>query len=73
MAMTRKHYRQFAEAFKEAREDDLPDCITDASGGKHYTLGWLASRIGTILEDDNERFDHDKFLEACFQAEGTDK
>jgi len=67
MAMTRKHYQAFADMINGAREDiqcDLP-VLDDFNGGKHYTLGWLASQIAYMFEDDNPRFDRAKFMAAC--------
>jgi hypothetical protein len=65
--MTRKHYQAFADLINNAREDiqcEMP-VLNYFDGGKHYTLGWIASQLAFLLEDDNPRFDRVKFLAAC--------
>ena len=52
MAMTRKHYRQFAEMIADV-------------GAIGANATWLAPHVADILAADNPRFDRARFFEAC--------
>lgn len=57
--MTKKHYIKIAKAIKESTcKDDtmLLPIINKVS---------FINRLSTILKDDNDLFDKDKFLDAC--------
>ena len=51
---TRKHYKVFAEIIESNRGD-----------GVEYTLDQIASELADYFEQDNPRFDRDKFIKAC--------
>ena len=57
--MTKKHYIKIAQAIKESTcKDDtmLLPIINKVS---------LINKLSTILKDDNDAFDKDRFLDAC--------
>ena len=54
--MTKKDYVLIAEAIKYALENERNDISTVRS---------VADRIAEKLQDDNPRFDWDRFLTAC--------
>lgn len=55
--MTRKDYVAIANAIKSQRNDD-DKTVTN-------TLDALALSIADYMENDNEMFDHAKFIKAC--------
>ena len=55
--MTRKHYREIAEAIKIIRED----CLGEGKGA----LADVAEELAKIMKRDNANFKRDLFLEAC--------
>ena len=55
--MTRKHYKEIAEAIKYIRED----CVGEGKGA----LADLAEELANIMKRDNANFKRDLFLEAC--------
>lgn len=56
--MTTKDYVKFAAALKQAREDELSDLwVTEYER--------LLGRFCEIFEDDNSKFNSDKFCKAC--------
>jgi hypothetical protein len=55
--MTRKHYREIAEAIKIIRED----CVGEGKGA----LADVAEELAKIMKRDNANFKRDLFLEAC--------
>jgi len=64
--MTRKDYQAIAEAINKARENEL---AMGASGdwlqGVEVTLSSVAHQLCKIFEQDNPRFDSNKFLNAA--------
>lgn len=52
--MTKKDYVAIAAALKHAGGIETPTSIRE-----------LAQRLATIFQDDNERFDRQRFLTAC--------
>jgi len=65
--MTRKHYSEVAEIIKSAMAERL-----DSEVSPYYAQGWFLSYVACGLADmfqqDNPRFDRDKFMEACFTS-----
>ena len=55
--MTRKHYKEIAEAIKIIRED----CVSEGKGA----LADLAEELANIMKRDNANFKRDLFIEAC--------
>ena len=50
--LTRKHFQRVADIIRES----------EISGETEY---WLAEEFSTFFEEENERFDAEKFAEAC--------
>lgn len=58
--MTRKDYKKIAEVIKDRIDD------TEADADSHYiVLARLGRAIADIMEQDNDRFDRVRFLDAC--------
>ena len=51
---TRQHYKAIAEIIKSNRGD-----------GVEYTLDQVASKLADFFAGDNQRFNRNKFMEAC--------
>lgn len=64
MAMTRKHYAQFAQIIKDEQEALEVLDPNMASVAKASTF-IMANKMATIFAQDNPRFDRDKFFKAC--------
>lgn len=61
MAMTRKHYQQTADIIKSVSQDygDGKDVLFPLA------MAAMAGRMAVMFKLDNERFDRQKFMEAC--------
>lgn len=63
--MSRKQYREVAEIIKGAYSEHFDTELTP-----HYAQGWVlayvASGLAAMFELDNDNFDRDKFMAACF-------
>lgn len=59
MAMSRKHYREFAEVLKTAQEE-YPD--------NHDAIRAIAFALCGVFKRDNSNFDRQKFLEASLKS-----
>mgnify|MGYP001563212469 CR=1 FL=1 len=57
--MTRKDYIEIAKVLKNAKEEVLQD------QGRIGTIRQIALDLCGVLKQDNQRFNKDKFLEAC--------
>lgn len=57
--MTRKHYREVAEAFRRATHDAYPDTHTQ------MVVAELARDLADLFKRDNSSFRYDTFFEAC--------
>lgn len=65
--MTRKDYEKIAEVLRETYGESPVDDLYMAgwnSGLKHAVRD-ITCRMAAMLEQDNPRFDADKFLKAC--------
>lgn len=71
MAMTRKHYREFADAVHSMLDGDLPESVTTPELTRYYLAGWMQSSLSEILRRDNPNFDSKRFEDWC--ENGTDK
>ena len=58
--MTKKHYKQIAEAIKKNSLN------TQTHGGVLYKFLFMDD-IMAMFKEDNPRFDEDKFFEACIE------
>lgn len=67
MAMTRKHYREFADLAHSARVCEIPVEVIghDVEAIRYYLLDWFIGGMSSIFEDDNPNFDETKFAEWC--------
>lgn len=70
--MTRKDYELIAKVFKEIRNEfyrDMTDADTAHGWDKNLFAGVgvriLAENLAKELEQDNPRFDRQRFLDAC--------
>jgi hypothetical protein len=65
MAMSRKHYREVAEVINGAYTEHFDTELSPA-----YVQGWVlsyvAAGLAALFNEDNERFDRERFMEACF-------
>ena len=66
MSLSRQHYRALADVISAARENEWQM----GADGKNYkivniTLETVTSLLITYLQQDNPRFDRQKFREAC--------
>jgi hypothetical protein len=64
--MTRKDYQAIAQAIRDERATiEARECDLRKVGEQWATTTSLAVRIALVFEADNERFDRQKFYEAC--------
>lgn len=64
MAMSRKDYVKFARVLnKLCGLDDLDD-------QDEGMLGLVVGEVADIFQDDNERFDRERFLDAVYNGKG---
>jgi len=65
MAMSRKNYRGVAEIINAAGTEHF-----DSELSPWYVQGWIlsyvAAGLASLFAEDNERFDRERFMEACF-------
>lgn len=59
MAMSRKHYKVFAEVIHNAHEDTAPG--SDA----RMVVERIAADLCRVFREDNHAFDDARFVEAC--------
>ena len=59
--MTRKDYIQIAKVFNA----HMKAAIDSGAGDQQETIEDLAAGIAIMLQNDNARFDRNKFLTAC--------
>jgi len=70
--MTKKDYIKFAEMFKAIRNkwwDELGDSKGHQWNDTNLLLEDIEDRLVRILQDDNERFDEERFCEASGRYE----
>jgi hypothetical protein len=63
--MTRKHFRQIADALRYMRKIEIDDVETSATGVRVVKFSSVVDALAGILAESNPRFNRDKFLEAC--------
>ena len=61
MSMTRKHY------------EDIANCFATMSGEMLVSKKILLQKLCRVFENDNPRFDEDRFRDACVSRMKTDK
>lgn len=65
MAMSRKHYAAIAAEIKDVTAIYGPDQNSVMDRNVLLAMKAVAGRLAVIMQIDNERFDRDKFMEAC--------
>ncbi len=63
--MTRKDYEAIAQAIAKVTEAVQDFGSHDQTVGGHRALARLVGHLEVIFEQDNARFDSDKFAKAC--------
>ncbi|MCU1271133.1 MAG: hypothetical protein JWN74_2427 [Acidobacteriaceae bacterium] len=63
--MTRKHFRQIADALRYMRKIEIDDVEMSATGVRVVKFSSVVDALAGILAESNPRFNRDKFLEAC--------
>lgn len=61
--MTKKHFRQFAQAIDAQRRVTFSD--KERQDDRLQTLRDVAEQFATIASQDNPRFDRDRFMKEC--------
>ena len=61
MSMTRKHY------------EDIANCFATMSGEMLVSKKILINKLVRVFENDNPRFDEDRFRDACVSMMKTDE
>jgi len=65
VAMPRKHYRELAEIIRGSYEMHLSTEMHPREV-QNYVLQGMAAQLAWMFSQDNDRFDRDQFMAACF-------
>lgn len=70
MAMTRKHYREIAEALNITlcrAGVEYPYPKDEYTKGVAWAVKTMADELATMCKQDNPRFDREKFVDAVYE------
>jgi len=68
--MTRKHFRQIADAMQSIRKFEAHDAEMSEVVAHAVRFSSVVDALANVLADTNPRFDRDRFLTACGIGDG---
>lgn len=63
--MTRKHFKQIADAMQSLRKIEIDDLENSATNVRVVKFSSVVDALARVLAESNPRFDRDRFLTAC--------
>lgn len=63
--MTRKHFKQIADAMQSLRKIEIDDVENSATNVRVVKFSSVVDALAGVLAETNPRFDRDRFIAAC--------